>query len=64
MEPSSWRPSSTPDPRAQGDGTPEPVYTVEATEAAIHVRVAVRCAPTQATADELETVEVGYGHGV
>lgn len=64
MQPSSWRPSSTPDPRAQGDGSPEPVYTVDLPESALQVRVSVQCAPPLTPSDELEMVEVGYGHGV
>jgi hypothetical protein len=64
MEPNSWQPAATPAPRAQGDGSPEPVYTVDLPEYGVQVRVTVQSAPVDDGSDDSEMVETGYGHGV
>jgi hypothetical protein len=64
MSPSSRQSAATPQPCPQGDGSPEPVYTVDLPELGVRVRVTVQRAPLSERADEGEGVETGYGHGV
>lgn len=70
MQSSARRPASHPQPRPQGDGSPEPVYTVDLPESGVQVRVSVRPLPqsvtkfTRSVADETDGTEAGYGHGV
>lgn len=64
MHPSSWRPTVTPAPRPQGDGSPEPLYTVDLPQYGVQVRVTVKPMPERPAPDETNPVERGYGHGV
>jgi hypothetical protein len=64
MQPRSWREAATHEPRAQGDGSPEPLYTVDLPEYGVQVRVTVQRMPDAVATDDPNQVERGYGHGV
>ncbi len=57
-------PTSAGEPRAQGDGSPEPVYTADLPELSIQMRGNVDWPPAFTFFDESDTLEAGYGHGV
>jgi hypothetical protein len=62
MEPNSWPPAAT--AVSQGDGSAEPVYTVDLPEYGVQVRITVQYAPADDGSDDADVVESGYGHGV
>jgi hypothetical protein len=64
MDPSSRDDPPHVEPSAQGDGSPDPVYTVDPPEFGLQVRLTVQRAPASWPGDETESVEAGYGHGV
>lgn len=65
MGPSARRAVAPSEPQPQGDGSPEPLYTVDLPERGVQVRVTVRPVPEPPPADDSDAVgESGYGHGV
>lgn len=64
MQPSPWQPPGTHEPRPQGDGSPEPLYTVDLPQYGMQVRVTVQRMPKRPVPEDTNLVERGYGHGV
>ncbi len=57
-------PSLAREPRAQGDGSPEPVSIADLPELSIQILGNVNWPPALMCFDDNDTLEAGYGHGV
>lgn len=56
--------SAAREPRAQGDGSPKPVYTADVPGTRIQRRAIVDRRSVVVFVDESDAAEAGYGHGV
>ena len=60
----SRQPRSADQPSAQGDSSPEPVYTAEFPEVNLQVRLRVELTSVWPQSEDSDAAEAGYGHGV